>query len=281
MIVDSNKLFQQLLEGLTLQETRDEKEAILFWVLEHTLKLSRTEVMRGKTMDIDNDQIQAILHRLNQHEPVQYILGEADFYGRKFKVDPSVLITRPETELLVGYAINHFKKDQKEITVLDIGTGSGCIAITLALEIPSSKVIATDISAGALLTAKENAQGLGADVEFHLHNILKDKMDFGYLDLVVSNPPYIMESEKSTMALNVTEYEPPQALFVPDSDPLLFFRIITEKAFHVLKPQGVVIVEINERFGEETMALLQSIGFKNVNVLQDLSNKDRIITACR
>ncbi len=281
MIIDSRKLFQQLLREFTVLDNKGEKEAILFLVLEHTLNLSRMDVMKGKDVEVSSNQVQGIIHRLNQHEPVQYILGEAEFYGRKFKVDPSVLIPRPETELLVNEAIKYIKKNQHEISILDIGTGSGCIAITLALEVPQLRIFATDITAGALLTAKENAAQLGAEVRFTLHDILNDELNFGPLDIIVSNPPYIAESEAVAMAPNVTAHEPPAALFVPDSDPLLFYRAIAKKAKAALKLGGIVIVEINERYGAQTAMLFQSIGFKEVKITQDLEGKDRLVSGNR
>ena len=282
MNIDSRRLFQQLLQVFTLPESKAEKEAILGLVLEHALNLSRTEVMKGMNVNVDMDHLQGIVRRLNQHEPVQYILGEAEFFGRKFKVDPSVLIPRPETELMVEYVVNHYKKTgQKEIVILDIGTGSGCIAITLALEIPMAKVIATDISSGALLTAKENAERLGATVQFHLHDILNDEIKFGPFDVVLSNPPYIPESEKGTMAQNVTENEPFQALYVPDSDPLLFHKAIAEKAFRAFKPDGLLVAEINERMGKQTSGVFETAGYKYVKVIQDLDGKDRFVAGNR
>ncbi len=277
MIVDSRNLLRLLLQDFTLPESKDEKEAILFWVLEHELNLSRADVMRGQIVKVDTPHLQATIRRLNLHEPVQYILGEAEFYGRKFRVDRSVLIPRPETEILVKNVIDQFRVANKTSRLLDIGTGSGCIAITLALEVPRAEVVATDISVAALEIAQQNADRLNARVQLHSHNILQDSLSFEPFDVVVSNPPYILECEKAIMARNVTEYEPPQALFVPDTDPLVFHKAIAEKSIRALKSGGILITEINEQLGPETAVLFQSIGFLDTIVVQDLQGKDRLV----
>ena len=277
MIFDSKQLFQQLLRNLTTDDSREEKEAILLWLLESKLALSRAEIMAGKKVRADQSLLDQIVYRLNNHEPLQYILEEGEFYGRKFRVDQSVLIPRPETELLVKIVVDHFQGIKQEIRLLDIGTGSGCIAITLALELPSVTVIATDIHSDALGIAKENAKRLTANVQFQIHDILNDTISMGGLDAIVSNPPYILENEKTLLQKRVVEYEPAQALFVPDSNPLLFHRAIAEKARQSLRKGGLLLTEINERLGKDTAALFKSLGYAEVKILKDLSGKDRIV----
>lgn len=277
MIFDSKQLFQQLLRNLTTDDSREEKEAILLWLLESKLALSRAEIMAGKKVRADQSLFDQIVYRLNNHEPLQYILEEGEFYGRKFRVDQSVLIPRPETELLVKMVVDHFQGSKQEIRLLDIGTGSGCIAITLALELPSATVIATDIRGDALGIAKENAKRLTANVQFQIHDILNDAISMGALDAIVSNPPYILENEKNLLQKRVVEYEPARALFVPDSNPLLFHRAIAEKAMQSLRKGGLLLTEINERLGKDTAVLFKSLGYAEVQILKDLSGKDRIV----
>lgn len=277
MIVDSKRLFQQLLRDFTTDDSQAEKEAVLVWLLGNKLGLSREEIMAGKKVRIDQSLLDQFMHRLNNHEPLQYVLGEAEFYGRKFMVNPAVLIPRPETELLVRLVVDHFPGNKQKIRLLDIGTGSGCIAITLALELHSSAVFATDISSDALDIAKENAKQLKAKVQFDIHDILNDTISMGPLDAVVSNPPYILENEKPLLEKKVVEYEPTQALFVPDSNPLLFHQAVAEKARLSLKPGGLLLTEINERLGKETAALFRSFGYADVKILKDLDGKDRLV----
>ncbi len=277
MIVDSKRLFQQLLRDFTTDDSQAEKEAVLVWLLGSKLGLSRAEIMAGKNVRIDQSLLDQFMHRLNNHEPLQYVLGEAEFYGRKFMVNPAVLIPRPETELLVRLVVDHFLDNKQKIRLLDIGTGSGCIAITLALELHSSTVFATDISSDALDIAKENAKQLKAKVQFDVHDILNDSISMGPLDAVVSNPPYILENEKPLLEKKVVEYEPAQALFVPDSNPLLFHTAIAEKARQSLKPGGLLLTEINESLGKETAALFRSFGYTDVKIIKDLDGKDRVV----
>ena len=276
MQIDSKQLFQQLLQRLTLEESSDEKKAILFLVLEHELNLSKTDILLGKKVVANDESIDKIIHRLNDHEPVQYVLGEAWFYGRKFAVNPFVLIPRPETEILVSAIVDRFREKQP-LTILDIGTGSGCIAVTLSLELPRATLIATDISGDALSVAQRNTDLLNTPVQFHRHDILSQSLNFGPLDVLVSNPPYVLNEEKSLMKKNVSDFEPHLALFVPDSNPLLFYHTIAEKAKHALKPGGFLITEVNEQLGHKTASLFQANGFEEVKIMKDLNAKDRFV----
>jgi release factor glutamine methyltransferase len=274
--VNSKLLFREMMNNLTLEADSSEKEAILFLVMEKLLRLSRKDVILGKEVDADKGLLERVITRLNTNEPVQYILGEAEFYERKFNVGQGVLIPRPETELLVRTVIDRFKT-KSSLRILDIGTGSGCIAITLALELPSSSVIGTDKSNEALIIAKNNAEKLKASVQWEHHDILSSPLSFGEFDIIVSNPPYIRAEEKNSMSKNVLGFEPEIALFVPDDDPLLFYRAIARKGQASLCPEGFLIAEINERFGKETAELFLANGFRDVEIIEDPEGKDRFV----
>ncbi len=223
---------------------------------------------------------------LKQHRPIQHILGKADFYGLKLDVNEHVLIPRPETEELVDFIIMDNGKLKIEngegIKILDIGTGSGCIAIALKKNIYYADVYALDVSEKALETAKQNALNNKAKVEFYNYNILSSEPPFPaailQFDIIVSNPPYIAISEKGQMDKNVTEYEPHLALFVDDTEPLLFYKAIANFAKVHLKKNGKIYFEINQKLGHETQQLLEDKGFKNVLLLSDLNSNHRIVT---
>lgn len=273
---NSKQLFQDFIGQLTMEEDAGERRAIAEQVFEKVLNLSLTDIMSGREFATPLEKVNelaAIARRLNQHEPVQYILGETEFYGRVFKVNPAVLIPRPETELLIQEVLMH----DNLASVLDIGTGSGCIPITLSLEKEKLNVSATDISNEALRVARSNAERLGADVTFLRHDILNDKLTVQELDVIVSNPPYIAESEKAQMKQNVVDFEPHRALFVPNENPLLFYTAITQKSFAALKPSGMLVVEINERLGREVAETFEHNFFQSVQILKDISGKDRIV----
>jgi release factor glutamine methyltransferase len=218
--------------------------------------------------------------RLKNYEPIQYIIGDTEFYGLVFKVNPSVLIPRPETEELVDWIIKDCE-DDKKINILDIGTGSGCIAISLAKNLPNAKVFALDVSNEALKTANQNAINNGVEVEFIEADILSyNSLDIQF-DLIVSNPPYVRELEKQMMSANVLDHEPHLALFVEDDDALLFYRKITDVAADILKPNGQLFFEINESLGESTKQLLDNSNYKNIELKKDIFEKDRMIKAVK
>jgi len=233
------------------------------------IKLSDAQAVR-----LDN----CIARLLNQ-EPVQYVLGEAEFFGSVFEVAPGVLIPRPETEELVAHIVAKHKNETAKI--LDIGTGSGCIAVSLAKHITNAEVYAIDISEEALLIARANAARVGVDVTFLQHDVFEELPLAGQFDIIVSNPPYVMDCERDTMSRNVLDYEPPGALFVPNNDALLFYRRIAEVALNQLTPRGVVYVEINALLGRETAALFTEAGFTEVKIIRDISQKERFIEALR
>lgn len=239
--------------------------------------------------------LEAAMERLKKMEPVQYVLGHTEFYGRTFKVDPAVLIPRPETELLCRDAIklgmrvyrmrSPYGKNAEPVRILDLCTGSGCIAWTMALSIPGSRVTAVDISDAALEVAagQDFASELKSKETFRPEFIKADVLDseqeieLGSFDMVLSNPPYIMESEKEDMRRNVLEYEPESALFVPDDDPLLFYRAIARWSQRFMSPDGVGLSEVNETLARQTEAVFRAAGYAHTEIVRDLSDKNRYI----
>ena len=222
-------------------------------------------------------QLQGIIDRLLQGEPLQYIEGRAPFCGMEFAVNPSVLIPRPETAELVDWIASDHATQQPRI--LDLGTGSGCIAIALSKRLPQAKVEACDISTEALTVAKENARTNEAPVSFFAHNMLNldTPLPHSY-DILVSNPPYIRQSEAADMSAQVTEWEPPTALFVPDDDALRFYRAIAELGqTEALRPGGHIYVEINQALGKETMTLFEAYGYQDVELRKDIYGNERMI----
>jgi len=250
-------------------------------------QMSSVQIYSDKDRNFNDDtlaKLTSAIDRLSNKEPIQYILGETEFYGLTFNVKPGVLIPRPETEELVSMIAVDFQHIERCINILDIGTGSGCIAVSLAKELPSAFVSAWDVSTDALLVAKENAKRNQVNVQFEKNDILThtpSAQEKGTWDLIVSNPPYVTRSEASVMDANVLDYEPHLALFVENADPLLFYRTITDLAIDLLKPAGSIYFEINSHLGHETLELIQTYPFKEVILLQDLSGKDRFIRAKR
>ena len=218
------------------------------------------------------------IERLKKQEPIQYILGYSDFCGLRFKVTPATLIPRPETSELVEWIASEATGNEG---ILDIGTGSGCIAISLAHKLPQSKITAWDISPDALAVAAENSKANGCDVEFEEVDILAYRPTGKQFDIIVSNPPYIKENEKPAMHSNVLDWEPHTALFVPDCDPLLFYRTIAKKGLTLLKPGGSLYFEINRAHGKETMEMLESLGYTSIELRKDFAENDRMIRAVK
>ncbi len=253
--------------------SKEEAKEIAFLLLQNLWGVSRTDLLLNET-DKNPDDLEIYVERINQGEPIQYILGEAWFRDRRFEVNPSVLIPRPETEELVDM-ISSLKPE----SVLDLGTGSGCISISLALEMPQAQVYAIDISEAALNTATKNAENNKASVTFSQGNILDFKNPFNIekFDLIISNPPYVKENEKPEMRKNVLDFEPHLALFVTDQDPLVFYRHIGEIGIEHLAKYGSIWVEINSHLGTETADIFKSQGYSHVRVLKDLFGKDRYI----
>lgn len=259
---------------------RREAGAILRLVAESRFGLSQTDVLLGRMERLPEEQKEEwreILRQLHDGRPVQYVLGRADFLGRTFRVTPDVLIPRPETEELVRLILSFFPENSRA-SALDLCTGSGCIAVTLALS--GMDVTATDISQGALSVARENAKNLGANVAFREEDLLSSPAyGSGLFDLVVSNPPYVRESEKQEMASHVLNHEPPLALFVPDDDPLRFYHAIARVAKTGLKPQGMLALEINRALSGEVATMLENYGFTDISIHEDQFHNPRFVFA--
>lgn len=259
-----------------------EAKAIVRMVLEVRFGLTLTDLYCGGVERLSNGecgQLQTMMERLRGGEPVQYVLGEADFCGRTFGVAPGVLIPRPETEELCQWITEEHQGFSGNI--LDIGTGSGCIAITLALDLKGANVMAWDISTDALRIAKTNAEKLDANVCFSKQDALAPPADQRQYDIIVSNPPYICDCERQAMAANVLDHEPHTALFVPDADPLRFYRAIATYAAQALRPGGNLYFEINPLYAAELEAMLRALQYNNVELLRDQFGKWRMARAAK
>lgn len=250
-------------------------------ILHEVCGLSTTDIALRKFNDLSDTQLANIIEitsRLRNHEPIQYILGKTEFYNIQLQVNPAVLIPRPETEELIDWILSE-KKSFRHI--LDIGTGSGCIAIALAKNISKSEVDAWDVSPAALETANVNAKNNKVRINFSQVDILNDEIGDKTYDLIVSNPPYVAESEKQEMEPNVLDFEPHLALFVSDSDPLIFYRKIADIAIKQLIPGGELFFEINRAKGSDVVSLLTQKGFTDVQLRKDLSGNERMIKAVK
>ena len=275
----SRNIMRQSLQSL--YDTR-EINNITDCVLEHLLHTDRTHLLMERSSVLSesvHQQIEAIAMRLHSGEPLQYILGTAPFYGMDLHVSPAVLIPRPETEELVEWILS--ENDMSPRRVLDMGTGSGCIALALAQNRPSWSVEAIDISNEALDLARKNADENGIKVDFRQQDILQIPSQQEIYDIIVSNPPYITPSEKKQMHCNVLDFEPHLALFVPEDDPLLFYRAIARFASTVLKPGGQLYFEINRQFGQETLNMIQQESTLQPTLRKDISQNDRMIMAVK
>ena len=295
--------YNQLWKRLTVIYNEREAQAIVRTVLDVLFGMSLTDICLGKVTQLsadDTTRLEKIMQRLEKSEPVQYVLGAEWFAGRLFDVAPGVLIPRPETEELVKWTCDEAKekekednskeergKEEKEVSkkgeeaphpsILDIGTGSGCIAITVALALPQARVTAWDISTDALAIAAGNAHRLGASVRFEHQDALSAPDDEERWDVIVSNPPYICDRERADMSDNVLSYEPELALFVPDSDPLLFYRAIARYASKALKPGGRLLFETNTAYAHEVAQAMADEGFTAIEVRNDCFGKPRMV----
>lgn len=260
----------------------EEAESLSRFILEHITGFTRMQMHLNQSHELSDTkimQIGEILNRLITHEPIQYIIGEADFYGLRLKVTPDVLIPRSETEELVGWILHEEKNNCK--TLLDIGTGSGCIPISLDLNMELEKVDGWDISAEAIELAINNGRSHGSKTRFSVQNILDTKGidDSATWEVIVSNPPYVLREESAFMEKNVLDHEPHLALFVPDNDPLIFYRVIANFARIHLPPSGRLYFEINEKQGPQMEMLLAENGFRDIQLKKDLQGKERMIKA--
>lgn len=260
-----------------------EAKAIVRALLDDLFAMSLTDIVCGGVEHLggaEEERLLEAIRRLRDGEPVQYVTGSAPFMGRAFHVESGVLIPRPETEQLCQMAIEAAKETVRP-AILDIGTGSGCIATTIALELPQAKVEAWDISPKALLIASGNASRLGAAVAFRRQDALHAPADDSLFDVIVSNPPYICRSEAAGMERNVLEHEPPEALFVPDDDPLVFYRAIARYAAHALRPGGQLLFEINPLYARQTEEMLAREGFSGIAAERDIFGKERDVKSKR
>ena len=263
---------------------REAREMVLMF-LQYRLGISRHTHILEPSYEVVEEIVSECKHafeRMASGEPIQYIIGKAYFYDRDFRVTPDVLIPRPETELLVREALTWARRNQhKQMRVADLCTGSGCIAWTMAMELTDSEVTAVDISDGALKVASSQTfeDAVSAPTFVKADVLASPPAGLGRFDIILSNPPYVMESEKALMRQNVLEHEPWLALFVPDEDPLLFYRAVVSWAKDLLKEGGLCLVEINEALGAETAQIFVEAGFQEVEVLQDLNSRDRFVRA--
>ncbi len=278
---NSKDVFSWTVDQITLDEHPDEIRSIVYLLLEKKFNITKSNIIAASDIpDFTQGELHPIIKRINKGEPIQYIIGTQEFYGRTFKVDPSVLIPRPETEILITTVIDHLNMSIIDSPkILDIGTGSGCIPITLQLELNTKDVTGIDISEKAIATARSNNQLHNTQVNFQLADVLNDPLSDKNYDIIVSNPPYVTEREKSGMKINVLNFEPHNALFVPDNDPLLFYKVIAEKSKACLNYGGVVAVEINQLFGNDVEVIFTKNSFRFVEIINDLSGKDRIVKA--
>jgi release factor glutamine methyltransferase len=288
-IKDVFNLYKQSLNEL--YDTK-ETEAITLIVISEISGFSKARIKAFPELELSYQQTENLNHILTQlktGKPIQYILGKTEFYGLSFKVSPSVLIPRPETEELVEWVITSVGSRRLAAgngqwavgSILDIGTGSGCIAISLKKHLTDFKVSAIDISADAVQTAKENAKLNDVEVDFSEGDILNPKLSIrnSKFEFIISNPPYVTLLDKTKMHTNVTDFEPHTALFVPQEDPLIFYKAIADFAVVNLFPNGQLFFEINESYGEEIVQLLAEKGFKNIELRKDMSERDRFIRA--
>lgn len=279
----------------SLKNIQDEQEieSFFFILTEYLHNLKRVDLALNPNFELSEDDVKkwnAILADLQQEKPIQYITGEAWFYGLQFEVNENTLIPRPETEELVEFILketSNFQLPASSLNILDIGTGSGCIPISLKANLPQAYVSAIDVSEKALEVAKRNAQSNKVEVNFIQANILEvedlsklplpNAQNLLPLDIIVSNPPYVRNLEKEEIKKNVLDYEPHLALFVEDTDALLFYRKIAQLALKNLAPNGLLFFEINQYLGKETVELLENLGFKNIELKKDMYGNDRMI----
>lgn len=276
-------LKQLFLNRLSALYSPNEAESILFFYLYYRLEMEKyqwTLRREEQLSEVCMQTITADLDRLASGFPVQYLVGKCEFFNCELSLNGKVLIPRPETEELVVEVVNRFQNRSAQ-RVLDVGTGSGAIALALKRYLPHAEVWATDFSENALECARENAENLKLDVNFLHHDILNDTIDSlpQDLDILISNPPYIPISEKENLHRNVKDYEPDSALFVPDSTPLIFYRKIAQVGIELLKPTGVLLFETYHLFQNQMVEMLQSLGYKQVVITKDLQGKSRFVEA--
>lgn len=274
----------QFIQALTSMYGEGEAESFFYLILEEKQQLKRIDLALHPDLEFSASAIvvwNSILEQLKLEIPIQYLLGKTSFYGLDFEVNENVLIPRPETEELVDWIVSNVLKNgrSKSIKILDIGTGSGCIAVSLAKNLPNAEVFAIDVSDKALATAQKNAERNEVEVIFIEQNIL-ETLDLGQeFDIIVSNPPYVRNLEKEEIKKNVLDNEPHLALFVEDNDALIFYRKIAELAQKNLSDSGQLYFEINQYLGQEMVDLLEKMNFKNIELRKDIYENDRMTRA--
>lgn len=276
-----------LTKELSTVYDKEELKNIIDLILEYITNMPRSSQVKSKLTYLTCTQLEtidSITERLKNNEPVQYVLGEAWFAGMKFRVNKNVLIPRPETEELVDWVVKEIEKLKLKIEnlqILDVGTGSGCIPVTLKKKLPAAVISAIDVCSEALFVATENAIEHNVDVDFILLDFLNEEKweELGQFDIIVSNPPYVKQNETQTMHERIVNYEPHKALFVPDNDALLFYRKLSDFSLKHLTPGGRLFVEINEALGEMVANLFRSAGFVDVELKKDMQGKDRMVMA--
>jgi len=285
MFVKSNQLIELLpyyLDSLQKVLDKTEIENIFYTVCDYKHDLKKFDVKYHTQLLSESELLmhRSIVKRLLNSEPIQHIIGEVEFYGFPFKVNSNVLVPRPETEELVDLILQHIPQKSKVLNILDIGTGSGCIPISLKKHLLNSKITAIDVSKPALTVAQTNATLNAVDITFIERDILKDTLnDLDTFDIIVSNPPYVLESDKLKMNKNVLDFDPHLALFVADFSPLLFYIRIAKLAKNKLKPSGKLYFEIHEDFGPQTIQLLNNLDYREATIVKDMQGKDRMVYA--
>ena len=276
------KLKEQFFKGLADKYPNEELQSFFYLLTEQNLKVSRLDMALDPDIEITSEVLfifETAKKRLIQNEPIQYIIGSTEFFGLNFNVDKNVLIPRPETEELVKWILKDLEKNEQEkmVSILDIGTGSGCIAIALAKKLLLANVDALDNSEEALKMAKINANKNAVEVNFFKEDILEISSFQKSYDIIVSNPPYVTLADKENMSANVVDHEPDQALFVPESDPLIYYKQIMQLGGSNLKAKGSIYFEINEYLSNDLMKLEETQFFSNIELRKDLFGKDRMI----
>lgn len=290
--VNANILLGQVINELANLYDEVEANAIGLAYLHDRFHIDRMKVTLKTSIRIDQKLLNHDLELLKTGTPLQHVVGFTEFYGHRFKCNPNALIPRPETEELVGWVLEVLKESSDEAKtserhpelvsgarILDIGTGTGCIPISISLAYPALEVWGYDVSKEALSLAQENSKTFKANTKFQQHDILAQNLVKDTFDIVVSNPPYIPWKERAAMHTNVVGHDPELALFVPDDDPLLFYRVIAKKAQVGLKDKGVLLFEIHEEFGEAVINLLRDMSYQDITLRQDINGKDRMIKA--
>lgn len=270
------EIYRKYIEMLSTVYPSQEAKSLVFMLLSEGFGISRTDLLMQREVALDLAELESFIGRLKNHEPIQHILGRAWFDGLVLKVTANTLIPRPETEELVAW-IGRAEQHRANGVLIDVGTGTGCIPLALKNRMPQLSAWGLDISAAALEVARDNQLEAGLEIDLQQVDILTESLPVDKVDILVSNPPYVRPSEKSLMSGNVLDYEPHSALFIPEADPLLFYRRIAVLGREHLVEGGSLYFEINEAFGEETARLLYELGYASIELRKDMQGKDRML----